>query len=349
MARTDTVWESTNGTYIKTTSPIGFDVLINGTSKYLNFNTVSGETGYGFRDNAGTMQWKNSGGSWANIGSVSGASPLTTKGDLYGYDTADARIPVGNNGEVLTADSTQTLGVKWAAVAGTGDVTAASAFGTDNVLIKSDGTGKGVQATGISVADTTNNVTGLGNLGATGATLSGLTASRAVVTDASKNLASSAVTDTELGYVSGVTSAIQTQLNAKGAGTVTSVAALTLGTTGTDLSSSVANGTTTPVITLNVPTASASNRGVLSSTDWSTFNNKQPAGSYLTSANFIDNEVVAGSGTSFTLANTPVAGSEHIFLNGMRAKLTTDYTISGTGITTTLSWSAGDVIADYRI
>ena len=57
-------------------------------------------------------------------------------------------------------------------------------------------------------------------------------------------------------------------------GTVTSVAALTLGTTGTDLSSTVANGTTTPVITLNVPTASATNRGVLSSTDWTTFNNK---------------------------------------------------------------------------
>ena len=58
-------------------------------------------------------------------------------------------------------------------------------------------------------------------------------------------------------------------------GTVTSVAALTIGTTGTDLSSSVANSTTTPVITLNVPTASATNRGALSSADWSTFNSKQ--------------------------------------------------------------------------
>jgi len=58
-------------------------------------------------------------------------------------------------------------------------------------------------------------------------------------------------------------------------GTVTSVAALTLGTTGTDVSSSVATGTTTPVITLNIPTASATNRGALSATDWSTFNNKQ--------------------------------------------------------------------------
>ena len=58
------------------------------------------------------------------------------------------------------------------------------------------------------------------------------------------------------------------------AGTVTDVAALTLGTTGTDLSSTVATGDTTPVITLNVPTASASNRGALSASDWTTFNNK---------------------------------------------------------------------------
>jgi len=58
-------------------------------------------------------------------------------------------------------------------------------------------------------------------------------------------------------------------------GTVTSVAALTLGTTGADISSSIANGTTTPVITLSIPTASASARGALSSTDWTTFNSKQ--------------------------------------------------------------------------
>jgi len=55
-------------------------------------------------------------------------------------------------------------------------------------------------------------------------------------------------------------------------GTVTSVAAITLGTTGTDLASTVATNTTTPVITLNVPTASATNRGALSSTDWTNFN-----------------------------------------------------------------------------
>jgi hypothetical protein len=41
-------------------------------------------------------------------------SPLTTKGDVWGYSTLDARIPVGANDTVLTADSTQALGLKWA-------------------------------------------------------------------------------------------------------------------------------------------------------------------------------------------------------------------------------------------
>jgi len=41
-------------------------------------------------------------------------SPLTTKGDLYGYSTLDARIPIGTNNQVLTADSAQALGLKWA-------------------------------------------------------------------------------------------------------------------------------------------------------------------------------------------------------------------------------------------
>ncbi len=48
---------------------------------------------------------------------------------------------------------------------GTGDVTAAAGFGTDNVLIRSDGVNKGVQPTGISVDDS-NNVTGIVSLDA---------------------------------------------------------------------------------------------------------------------------------------------------------------------------------------
>jgi len=49
-------------------------------------------------------------------------SPLTTKGDLYGFSTLDARIPIGTNNQVLTADSTQALGLKWATPASGGKV-----------------------------------------------------------------------------------------------------------------------------------------------------------------------------------------------------------------------------------
>jgi hypothetical protein len=40
-------------------------------------------------------------------------SPLTTKGDVWGYSTTDARIPVGADTAVLTSDSAAALGVSW--------------------------------------------------------------------------------------------------------------------------------------------------------------------------------------------------------------------------------------------
>lgn len=62
-----------------------------------------------------------------------------------------------------------------------------------------------------------------------------------------------------------------------GGGSVTSVAALTLGTSGTDINSTVQFRFTTPIITLNVPTSSATKRGLLAAEDWSAFNAKQDA------------------------------------------------------------------------
>lgn len=50
-----------------------------------------------------------------------GSSPLTTKGDVYTYSTADARLAVGTDGWVLTADSAQATGIKWAAAGGISD------------------------------------------------------------------------------------------------------------------------------------------------------------------------------------------------------------------------------------
>ena len=53
--------------------------------------------------------------SWA---ALTDQTPLTTKGDLFGYSTVDARIPIGTNNQVLTADSAQALGLKWATPSG---------------------------------------------------------------------------------------------------------------------------------------------------------------------------------------------------------------------------------------
>lgn len=58
-----------------------------------------------------------SGSAYVTIGGS--ASPLTTKGDLYGFTTTNARVAVGTNGQVLSADSTEATGVKWTTPAST--------------------------------------------------------------------------------------------------------------------------------------------------------------------------------------------------------------------------------------
>lgn len=104
-----------------------------------------------------------------------------------GLDILD--IANGTDGQFLKSNGDGS--VEWDSPSGSGDVTAASAFSTDNRLIRSDGTGKGVQASGITVDDS-DNLTGIGDVTGDGLTLNDLTASRVVVTGGSKELASGA-------------------------------------------------------------------------------------------------------------------------------------------------------------
>jgi hypothetical protein len=51
-------------------------------------------------------------------------TPLTAKGDLYTYSTEDTRLPVGTDGQIIYADSSQPTGLRWdAPPAGTSPLT----------------------------------------------------------------------------------------------------------------------------------------------------------------------------------------------------------------------------------
>lgn len=96
-----------------------------------------------------------------------------TQGDVLYVDSNGevARLAAGTNGQLLTSGGAG-ADPSWTTASGTGDVTAAANFGTDNRIIRSDGTGKGVQASGITVDDT-DNVSGVGTFASGTATITG--------------------------------------------------------------------------------------------------------------------------------------------------------------------------------
>jgi hypothetical protein len=60
------------------------------------------------------VQINGSNGKPKTTGGGGGSSPLTTKGDLFTHNaSADTRLPVGLNTQVLIADSTTSTGLKW--------------------------------------------------------------------------------------------------------------------------------------------------------------------------------------------------------------------------------------------
>lgn len=199
-----------------------------------------------------------------NLGS---GSQTFIVGDFVIYDAggiwrlahagADAVVSVNGSAGVVTVNAINQL---------TGDVTAGPASGSQS------------QAATIAAGAITN-----AKVNASAAIdyskLAALTASRALTSDVSGFVSASATTSTELGYVSGVTSAIQTQLNGKAS---TALSNLTVsGLTANDLlyaaSSSAAgripvgtNGQVLTVVSGAPAWAAASSTVTSAKTDWTT-------------------------------------------------------------------------------
>lgn len=83
-------------------------------------------TGTLYFDTTNSILYRSNGTSWESVEANTAGSVLTTKGDLLTYySSALQRLGVGTDGHVLTADSAQAAGIKWAAAAGGSGLTQA--------------------------------------------------------------------------------------------------------------------------------------------------------------------------------------------------------------------------------
>ena len=202
---------------------------------------------------------------FSGAGQITAGNGLNKEGNLLSVVAADASIL--SNGSGIAAISSVTGGIE--TLAGSG------------LAVKLDG---GTLSEGIyglklaegGIADLQISTSAAINL----SKLATVTGSRALESDAGGHITASSVTNTELGYVGGVTAGIQGQLNGKQGnltfGDITSsTSQVTLiGGTGSVIGSSG--------VQIRVATAGAAATGLLTSQDWNTFNGKQNAGDYIT-------------------------------------------------------------------
>ena len=344
------------------------------TGTIANYNLDGSPTAGGIAYGTGPALAVSAAGTLGQVLTSGGAGTPTWAAPTTGTVTSVSVVSAnGLAGTVATATTTPAITLSTTITGllkGNGTAISAAASGTDYAPATSGtsilyGNGAGgfsnvTIGTGVAFAGGTLSATG------SGGTVTSVTGTAPVVSSGGTTPAISmpAATTSVNGYL---TSTDWNTFNGKGSGTVTSVAALTLGTTGTDLSSTVANGTTTPVITLQVPTASATNRGALSAADWTTFNNK---GSGTVTSVTGTAPVVSSGGTtpaiSMAAATTSVNGyltsTDWTTFNGKQAALvsgtniktvngttllgsgdlgTITYAYGGTGLT---SYTAGDII-----
>jgi len=279
-------------------------------------------------------------------------------------------LPNGTGTLALTSDIsypvTSVFGRTGAVVATSGDYTTAQVTESGNLYFTDSrarlalsfvaGSGAYNSTTGVITIPTNNNqitngagyttnvgtVTSVAATGGTGISITGspiTTSGTITITNTAPDQTVALTASTGISVTGTYPNFTITNTSPSSGGTVTSVSALTIGTSGTDLSSTVATSTTTPVITLNVPTASATNRGALASADWSTFNSKQGTITLTTTgtsgaATFSSNTLNIPNYGSALSGYLPLAGGTLTgALGGTSASFTSSVTAAGNAAT----------------
>jgi hypothetical protein len=339
------------------------------TSPTINGGTISGITDLAVAD--GGTGASDAPTARTNLGAeatITGAATTITGSDL----TASRAVISNASGKVAVSATTDTelgyvsgvtsaiqtqLGAKQATITG-GATTIASADLTASKALISNASGKvAVSAvtdtelgyvSGVTSAIQTQIGTKQATItgAATSITSANLTASKALVSDASGKVAVSSVTDTEIAYVSGVTSAIQTQLNAKQA-TITG-AATTI--TGSDLTVSravVANSSGKIAVSSTTDTEIGYVSGVTSAIQ-TQLNGKAPltgtGASGTWGISISGNAATATSATSATSATTATTATTANALNTAN-----NYQVNSLGVGTAASGTAGEIRATNNV
>ncbi|MEI9944971.1 MAG: hypothetical protein WDN26_12240 [Chitinophagaceae bacterium] len=236
---------------------------------------------------------------------INTTAPLTGGGDL----SADRTLSITTNGISNTllrqSAALSVIGNSTNATANVADMTA----GTDGFVLRRSGTtlGFGTIATA-----------GITNSAVTYAKIQNLTTNNRLLGRATTG--TGVVEEITLGSgleLSGTTLNVSTLPNTS---LENSTIGLTIGTTGTNVNVTGSPASLGGSLTLNLPTASSVNRGLLSNTDWSTFNGKESALTFSTgltrSTNTITNNLSVGvaggqsviggnaSGNNLTLSTT---------------------------------------------
>ena len=287
----------------------------------------------------GLVIWKETSSPFSNLFDVTGKLLLNNYGSGNITGTATYRLGVDVNGNVIEVSDgggTVTAIATTLPITG-GTITTSGTIGINQATTSSDGY---LSSTDWNTFNNKQSALTFGDLTETTSNILTITDGTNAVIGSGTTIAVAQANASTSGFLSSTdwnTFNNKTSNN----GTVTSVG-LDTGTTGTDVNVSGSPITTSGNITLNIPNASASSRGALTSTDWSTFNSKQSALTFgnltETTSNILTitdgTNAVIGSGTTIAVAQANASTSGFLSSTDWN---TFNNKISGSGTSNTIA------------